>query len=215
MEFWGLLFVIVGPAGAGKNALMNSVLNRFPDLRQLPTATTRRMRPGEQQGREHLFVNDTEFQRMVASNELLENQLVHEHFYGVPRKLVEQSLMDEHDLIADIDVLGATTLRSNYHDQTVLIFLQPPSIAVLRQRMEKRGESEAEIETRMKRVPMEMAYAPQCDYLITNDEVNKASETLYGIILAERSHRELLKLRKKKAESAKPEQSREIINELG
>ncbi len=214
MEYWGLLFVIVGPAGVGKNALMNSVLERFPDLRQLPTATTRAMRPGEQQGREHLFVSEAEFQRMVTGNELLENQVVHEHLYGVPRKAVEQELAQEHDLIADIDIKGAAILRRNYPNDTVLVFLQPPSINDLRQRMEKRGELQAEIEIRMNRVEMEMAFAPQCDYLITNDEMNRAGEFLYGIVLAERSRREIMKLRKKKVMNNSPEQP-EVMNELG
>jgi guanylate kinase len=214
LEPLGLLFVIVGPAGVGKNALMNTVLHRFTDLHQLPTATTRAIRPGEQQGREHMFVSVGEFQRMIAADELVEHQVVHENYYGVPRKTVEQAIAVEDDLIADIDVLGATALRSNYSDHTVLIFLQPPSIDELRHRMEKRGESPAEIEKRMRRVEMELAYAPECDYLITNDEMDKAGETLYGIVLAERSHRELLRLRKK---SQLPEhlESRAMMNELG
>ncbi len=119
VEHWGLLFVIVGPAGVGKNALMNSVLDRVSDLRQLPTATTRGIRPDEQAGREHLFVSVGEFQRMIADNELLENQEVHGNFYGVPRLTVEQAIAQEHDLIADIDVLGATALHNNFPDHTV------------------------------------------------------------------------------------------------
>jgi guanylate kinase len=214
VEQWGLLFVMVGPAGVGKNALMNNVMSRIPNLQQLPTATTRAVRMGEQQGREHLFVNDAEFQHMIEANELLEYQVVHGHSYGVPRKTVEEALGDEIDLIADIDILGATALRTNYPDQAVLIFLRPPSVEDLRHRMVKRGENALEIEKRMQRVAMEMAFAPQCDYLITNDEVEKASEILYGIVLAERSRRELRKLRKNMDTPQSPVQ-REMMNELG
>jgi guanylate kinase len=214
VEHWGLLFVIVGPAGVGKNALMNTVIERFTDLRQLTTATTRGVRPGEQPGREHLFVSVSEFQRMLAANELLESQLVHENYYGVPRKTVETAIANGTDLIADIDVLGAAALRSNFPQQTVLIFLQPPSKDELRRRMNKRGENPIEIEKRMKRVEMEMAYAPECDYLIINDEMEKASEILYGIVLAERARRELLKLRKKTNPTPRLDMN-EMMNEMG
>jgi guanylate kinase len=212
VEHWGLLFVIVGPAGVGKNALMNTVIERFTDLRQL--TTTRGVRPGEQPGREHLFVSVSEFQRMLAANELLESQLVHENYYGVPRKTVETAIANGTDLIADIDVLGAAALRSNFPQQTVLIFLQPPSKDELRRRMNKRGENPIEIEKRMKRVEMEMAYAPECDYLIINDEMEKASEILYGIVLAERARRELLKLRKKTNPTPRLDMN-EMMNEMG
>ncbi len=191
----GLLFALVGPPGVGKNAMMNTVLNRLDDLRQLPTATTRPIRPSEQPGREHLFVNRDEFQQMVDDNTLLEWQIVHGEWYGMPKETVETAINQQQDLIADIDVLGATYLRSIYPDNAVLIFIQPPSIDVLKRRMQTRGETEAEIEKRLRRVDMEMQYAGLCDYLILNDNIDKASETLFAIILAERSHRALLNLR--------------------
>lgn len=192
---WGLLFVLVGPPGVGKNAMMNAVLERVRDLRQLPTATTRPMRATEQQGREHLFVTAQEFQSMIDKDELIEWQTVHGKLYGTPRATLEKAFASEADLIADIEVLGAADLHSAYPDNTVLVFIQPPSLEELRSRMQTRGEPQAEIEKRMQRVEMEMRYAPQCDYLITNHEVEVASEALYAIVLAERSRRELRKLR--------------------
>ncbi len=193
----GLLFVLVGPPGVGKNTLMNAVLERFSDLKQLPTATTRPPRPSEQQGREHLFVDRQEFERMIQTNALIESQEVHGQWYGMPKATVEQAIDDEQDLIADIDVKGATYLRMIYPDNAVLIFIQPASTQDLRIQMQTRGETEEEIEKRMRRVEMEMQYAALCDYLITNENGNieKARESLYGIILAERSHRSLINLR--------------------
>ncbi len=191
----GLLFVLVGPPGVGKNALMQEVLPRVPDLRQLPTATTRPIRPTEQPGREHLFVSEAEFKRMQSSGELVESQVVHQHWYGVPRTTVENAIHDGQDLIADIEVLGATILKSAYPDNVILIFVQPKSPEVLIERMRARGEAEAQIELRMQRVPMEMSYAVQCDYLITNDLIGPASELLYAIVLAERSKGELRQLK--------------------
>jgi guanylate kinase len=193
----GLIFVLVGPPGAGKNVLMNNVLKRLTDLKQLPTATTRPMRPTEQQGREHLFVTHDEFQQLEDTKALLESQEIHGEQYGIPKSTVTASIQAGHDIIADIDVLGAMELRSIYPDNAVLVFIQPPSIDDLKRRMHERGETDAEIEKRMRRVKMEMQYASLCDYLIINEtgKADEASEMLYAIILAERSQRALLNLR--------------------
>ncbi|NWG17057.1 MAG: guanylate kinase [Chloroflexi bacterium] len=191
----GLLFVLVGPAGVGKNEIMKQVLPRIGNLRQLPTATTRPIRASELHGREHLFVSRLEFQKLIETNALIEWQTVHDELYGMPRATVEQAIANEEDLIADIEVLGATYLRSLYPDNSVLIFIQPPSLDELNKRMAKRGESPEQIAKRLRRVDMEMQYAPLCDYLITNEKLDEASEILYAIVLAERSHRALLNLR--------------------
>lgn len=196
---WGLIFVLIGPAGVGKNAMMKNVLGRIDTLRQVPTATTRGIRPTEQEGREHHFVTRADFEQMISDKALIEHQVIHGELYGIPRSTVENAIDAGEDIIADIDVLGAIDLRQLYPDNSILIFVQPPSIEELRQRMEIRGESPAEIEKRMLRVETEMPYAPQCDYLITNDDLTKASETLYGIVLAERSHRAVLQLREANA----------------
>lgn len=193
----GLLFVLVGPAGAGKNEVMKRVLPRLSNLRQLPTATTRPRRPNEQHGREHLFVSRPEFQKLIENNALIEWQTVHGELYGMPRATVEEAIAGEEDLVADIDVLGATYLRSLYPDNSVLIFIQPSSLDDLKERMAKRGEPPEEIAKRLRRVDMEMQYAPLCDYLIINEDekLDEAAEILYAIVLAERSRKALLNLR--------------------
>lgn len=191
----GLIFVLVGPPGVGKNALMNTVLQRVNNLKQLPTATTRARRPNEQHGREHLFVTRPEFQQLIDSQALIEWQVVHGELYGMPRATIEEAIAGERDLIADIEVLGATYLRSLYPDNAVLIFIQPPNLDELKKRMETRGETPEEIAKRLRRVDMEMQYAPLCDYLITNEVLEDASEILYAIVLAERSRSALLNLR--------------------
>lgn len=182
----GVLFIIVGPPGAGKNALMNAALQHDDTLRQLATATTRPRRSTEKEGREHLFVSPEQFRQMIADNELLEWQEVHaDRFYGVPRQRVETALAAGENLIADIDVLGATYIRSLYPQHVVLIFIEPPSEAELKQRMRTRGDDEADINTRLERVKMEMAYAPVADYVVVNDDFEQTVARFRSIITTE------------------------------
>lgn len=197
----GLLFVLVAPAGAGKNSLMNIVLAETHDLRQLPTATTRPIRPGEAQGREHLFVSHEQFQHMIDNDALLEWQVVHGQLYGVPRATVEDALDSADDLIADIDFKGATVLRENYPDNTIIIFIHPPSVDALIDRMRTRGETEAEIGRRLLRVPAELEYAAKSDYIIYNDELDEAADFLRGIIVVEKNRHMVRRLRAQRAES--------------
>ncbi|MBC7814542.1 MAG: hypothetical protein H7175_25530 [Burkholderiales bacterium] len=201
----GKLFLLVGPPGVGKNELMKGVQKRLSDLRQLPTATTRAPRPNEQHGIQHLFVTQPEFKQMLAEGALLEWQEIHSsgNFYGVPRAIVENANAVNEDLIADIEVLGATYIRSLYPENVVLVFITPapptadmPQIFdILRRRMQDRQEKPEEIAKRLHRVEMEMAYAPLGDYLIVNDDLETAIDTLHGIIVAERSRRNAVLLR--------------------
>lgn len=191
-----MLFILVGPGGVGKNAMINTVINGVSGLRQLPTATTRPIRQSEQQGREHMFVTTDEFRQLIESDKLIEWQEVHkDRFYGVPRATVEQAIADEQDLIADIEVYGAAILKNNYADNVRLIFVAPPTLDELEKRMRDRGDAEEEIHKRLARVRIEMPYAPSCDYLIVNGDFDTAVDTLRAIILAERSKRALLRLR--------------------
>lgn len=189
----GLLFTLVGPGGVGKNALMNAMLARIENLRQLPTATNRPMRAGEVQGVHHLFVDLAEFQRMIADDELLEHQEVHPgRFYGIPQATVETAFENGEDLIADIEIAGAEVLRTHYPDNAVLIFIQPPSLEALEARMIARGETPDEIEKRMQRAPTELTYAEKCKYIVVNDDFYTAVEALYTVITREKQRRDTL-----------------------
>jgi len=185
----GLLFMLIGPGGAGKNALINQILRDFGDIRQLPTATTRSPRPGEQDGREHQFVRLAQFQQMIDDGELLEHQEVHPgKFYGVPRKTVDDAIRTQCDLIADIEFKGATIISALYPKTTIPIFIAPPSIDELVNRLKSRNASHDDIQDRLRRLPAEMLYAPSSKYLIVNDEIEQSVHELAAIITTEREH---------------------------
>lgn len=184
----GRIFALVGPGGAGKNTLMKMVLPRIDKLTQLATATTRTIRPGEQEGREHLFVDLDTFNRWIAENKLVEWQEVHPgKFYGVPRAPLEAAFSEGRDLIADIEIDGAKRIFEAYPDNTVLIFIAAPSLAVLEQRMRDRGESDEGVSIRMARAEREMAFAMNCQVYIVNDNQTHAADALEQAILKVRS----------------------------
>jgi guanylate kinase len=181
----------VGPAGVGKNRLLQHVVERT-SVRQLPTATTRPIRPVEQEGREHLFVSEARFRQMLAAGELLEYEIIHGNLYGMPRAAVEAALDSGKSIIADIGMHGDAQARLDFPENVVSIFIQPPSIGILIQRMRDRLERETEIGKRLLRVPLELAYAPKCDYAIVNDRFEDAAAKLYDIVSAElRSERSM------------------------
>ncbi len=187
----GLVFVLVGPSGVGKNTLMGDALARFSDLHQLPTATTRAIREGEQEGREHFFVSREGFQDLIGNDRLLEHQDVHGECYGIIRETIETAINNRQDLIADIEVLGAAILQREYPDNAVLIFIAPPTRHALEARIRERGNvSEAELARRLQRVDFEMQYTSTSDYLIVNDDLDQAASHLIAIISAERCRRD-------------------------
>jgi len=184
MKKAGLLFTLVGPAGVGKNQLMKYVMAHSPTT-QLPTATTRGIRDGEKEGREHFFVTDDTFLQMIAEDEMLEWQKVHRRYYGMVRKVVEDALTKGQPIIADIDIYGAMEIKERYPQQTVSIFIQPPSIGSLIERMRTRGDRETEISKRLLRVPLELELASKCDYIVVNDTFEHAAEAMLDIVFAE------------------------------
>ncbi len=187
----GTLFILVGPSGAGKNTLMKRVQQHISDLPQLATVTTRAMRPGEKEGREHRFVTKAEFQRLIDTNALIEYQPVHSgNLYGTPRDTVENALNAGGDLIADIEFLGAGKIYSAYPENTVLIFVTPSNLDILAHRVRQRGKiSAADFEQRMARARFELTFARRSHYVVLNDVLEPAAEHLRQIILSERQRR--------------------------
>lgn len=188
MDKQGLLFIIVGPSGAGKNTLMDELLHSSEalNLRQMATMTTRGPRAGETEGIQHYFVSEKDFWALEQEGGLVEYQQIHNDFYyGTPRFAIEKAIASHQNLIADIDVKGAIKLKAAYPDHTVLIFIAPPSREVLESRLKSRdSESAEQIQIRLSRAEMEMAYIPQFDYLIVNDNLGHSIQLLRQIIQA-------------------------------
>lgn len=176
------LFVISGPSGAGKGTLLAELRKQRPDLGLTVSATTRSPRPGEVDGTSYYFLSDEEFRRRIAAGEFVEWAEVHGHLYGTLVSEVKRLLAKGHSLVLEIDVQGALNVRKVYPD-AVLIFIEPPSLEVLEERLRGRGtEDEASIELRLKNARHEMELADQYDARIVNDTVDRAAQELGSVM---------------------------------
>lgn len=184
----GLLFVLSGPSGVGKDAVMAKLREQGFPIRFGVTATTRSSRQGEVQGKDYFFVSEAEFDRMIAEDELLEWAFVHCNRYGVPRAQVRQILQSGQDVLVRVDVQGAATIRSKAPG-AVLIFLAPPSMDALIARLTARGtETPEELAIRIANAQEEMKRLPEFDYLVINPDggLEEAVEKVKAIVVAER-----------------------------
>ncbi|HYO88508.1 MAG TPA: hypothetical protein VER79_07655, partial [Candidatus Limnocylindrales bacterium] len=181
----GVFFLLVGPAGTGKNYVMQAAMPLVEGLRQLPTATTRPMREGEVQGREHEFISHEEFAGMIHKGELIEYQPVHGNLYGIPRRSIERIFDHSLSEIADVEYKGADIAHALYGNRVVRVFVSPPSVATLVERLLQRRTPYSEIARRMLRTPEELHYADVCEYVIYNGDSSDSPQLLQEIIEAE------------------------------
>lgn len=186
MKEKGRLFVISGPSGAGKSTVVFKAIEGRDDVCFSTSVTTRKPRPNEVDGREYFFVDLDRFKEMVENDELLEHATYVANSYGTPRKFVEDKLDSGLDVLLDIEVQGARQINEKKPD-TVKIFIIPPSLAELRRRLVGRGtDTERAIEARLIRARQEYAEADFYDYIIINDDPDRAAKELAAIMLAER-----------------------------
>jgi guanylate kinase len=186
----GVLFVLSSPSGAGKSTIARKLLAADPSLQMSVSATTRPMRPGEEEGRDYHFVNLTQFRQMAANHEFLEWAHVFGNRYGTPRAPVDAMLAEGRDVLFDIDWQGAQQLHQIAGGDVVRVFILPPSIKELERRLRGRGtDSEEVIEGRMARAHGEIAHWDGYDYVLVNDDADACFAKVQTILEAERMKR--------------------------
>jgi guanylate kinase len=186
----GMLIVVSSPSGGGKGTLIDRVLQTVTGVSYSVSFTTRPPRAGEQNGREYFFVSESVFREMITRGEFLEWADVYGHLYGTSHKQVEQERDAGRDIILEIDVQGAESIRGLVPD-AVTIFILPPSFELLRNRLVARAtDSAADLAKRLHGAPGEVEQYRHFQYLILNDDINRASAQLAAVIYAERARRE-------------------------
>lgn len=183
----GLLIVVTGPSAVGKGTICDALRQDAPDVKWSVSCTTRAARPGEVHGREYFFISHEEFQRRIGAGELLEWAQVYQNWYGTPRQYVDEMIDSGYNMILDIDMQGARRVREMYPG-SVFVFVIPPSMAALRQRIVGRGtESDEAVQIRLQQAPKWIEEGLQYDYVIINDDLCSAVSHLRAIIEAEKS----------------------------
>jgi guanylate kinase len=185
-----LLLIVSSPSGAGKTTLCSRLRNEFPDLRFSVSHTTRRPRPTEIDGREYHFIDVPTFEQMVRIGAFAEWARVHDYLYGTSLKEIELARTTARGVLFDIDYQGARQIKAAVPG-AVGVFILPPSLAELERRLRGRGtEDEQTTLRRLKNAKGEIEHYGIFDYVIVNDEINRAYEQLRGVVYAERCRRE-------------------------
>ena len=176
------LFIISAPSGAGKTTLCRQVRKRFPDMLYSVSYTTRKPRDGEQEGIDYHFVARDQFKKRIANRRWAEWALVHGNYYGTSAEFLDDGLAAGNDILLDLDVQGTRQLLERYVE-CVAIFVRPPSLEVLQQRLEKRGTDSAEaIAVRLANAKKEMSQQDLYQHVIVNDDLQEAIKELISIV---------------------------------
>ena len=178
----GLLFIVSGFSGAGKGTIMKELIRRYDNYALSVSATTRKPRPGEVHGKDYFFISREEFEKMIREDALIEYATYAGNYYGTPRKYVEEMMAAGKDVILEIEVQGAQKIKEKM-PETERIFVTPPSAEELRRRLTDRGsETEEEIEKRLRRAVEEASYMPLYDYILVNDDLDRAVTELHSLV---------------------------------
>lgn len=182
----GSLFMVVAPSGAGKSTLVNALLAQEPAIRLSISYTTRQPRPGEEDGREYYFISTEDFLARHKANEFLESAEVHGNYYGTSRTLIAAQMKAGTDVLLEIDWQGAQQVKKQF-PHAVGVFILPPSITALQERLEKRGQDDKQvIARRILAAGGEIAHAPEFEYVIINQEFATALAELAAVVKATR-----------------------------
>ncbi len=180
----GIIIVVSGFSGAGKGTIMKALTAKYDQYALSISATTRDPRPGEENGREYFFVSNEEFEKLIKEDGLIEHAGYVDHYYGTPRKFVEDKLNAGIDVILEIEIQGALQVKRQYPD-SVLLFVMPPSADELAKRLKGRGtETDEVIKMRLDRACEESSGIENYDYIVVNDILEDAVERVHGIITA-------------------------------
>jgi len=189
----GQVFIISAPSGSGKTTLGKELINSLPDFQLSISCTTRKPRPGEQEGVDYFFLTEEEFEKKRMKGELIEWAEVFGHYYGTSHDRLTQYLQQGKHVLLLIDVQGALQIMEKL-PRVVSIFVLPPSWDALKQRLEERGTDTAEeIQRRLEAAVREIDYWSHYDYIVINETLTEAVEKLRSIIIAERSRQEEMK----------------------
>ena len=181
----GILIVVSGFSGAGKGTIVKKLLSEDPSYSLSISATTRAPRPGEEDGREYFFVTRERFEEMIRAGELYEYTTYQDNYYGTPRSFVDSRMEEGRDVVLEIDVDGAGNIKKRFPG-TVTVFVTPPGMRVLRERLTGRGtETPEKIEGRLRRAAEEADRMADYDYILINDDLDTAVSDLRALIRAE------------------------------
>ncbi|NLI56782.1 guanylate kinase [bacterium] len=184
-----MLIVISGPSGSGKGTIIKEVMKKIPDLIYSVSYTTRPKREGEIEGKDYFFISKDEFEKLIDEDFFIEWAKVYDYYYGTSKEFVLNNLNDNKDVILEIEIQGAKKIREIYDKKNVIfIFIVPPDFKELERRImnRKRGETEEEIKKRMNFAKKEIEESKNYDYIIINDNINKAVKKIVNIINKER-----------------------------
>jgi len=182
----GTLFIVSAPSGTGKTSLVNALVRDTNHLKLSISSTTRKERPREIDGYHYHFIEEAKFKQKITAGDFLEYAEVFDNFYGTSQEAVDKMLHEGHDVVLEIDWQGAQLIKKRRPD-AISIFILPPSIEALRERLETRGQDTKEvIDTRMKKSMNEISHYHEADYLVINDDFEDALKGLKTIV---RSHR--------------------------
>ena len=187
----GLMLVLSSPSGAGKTSICKKLLQQDTGLVLSVSATTRKRRPGEVEGKDYQFLSIQEFESRINKSQFLEYAKVFGNYYGTPAQLVERTLKSGVDVLFDIDWQGTQQLKARARQDLVSVFILPPSIKELVKRLFNRAQDTSEVvANRMSKSASEMSHYPEYDYVIINNDLDKSVQLVQSILCAERSRRE-------------------------
>ncbi|MCT4640952.1 MAG: guanylate kinase [Bacteriovoracaceae bacterium] len=179
----GKLVVIVAPSGTGKSTLIEKLMNELANLDWSVSCTTRPIREGEVHGKNYFFLKEEEFKQKIEDKDLIEWAVVHNNYYGTSKSFVEEGLNNGKNLLFDLDVQGCDQMKAHFGDEAKVIFIEPPSIETLRERLLKRATDDMNvIETRLKNAESELLRSDDFDFKVTNDNFDKAYIDLKQVV---------------------------------